>query len=1076
MATGGLYGSSTANVSVSSGAESNGLYGNNTNFGGTYFEWFIFKESASQPATPTGGSWSFVTNTGTPPTGWTLQPPTAPTNQVWVSIALVNSRSTASLTWSTPGLFGVVPAFTFPTPVTGAPGSNAAVVNTGTATNPILTFTIPRGDVGATGPTGATGPQGPKGDTGATGAGVATGGTTGQVLTKVSGTNYDTNWTTPTTGTVTSVAATAGTGISVTGSPITSSGTLNITNTAPDQTVVLTAGTGISTSGTYPNFTITNTSPSSGGTVTDVTGTSPVVSSGGTTPAISLAAGYGDTKNPYASKTANYILAAPNGSAGVPTFRAIVAADIPTLNQNTTGIASNITATSNNTLTTLSALSLLGSQVSGNISGNAANVTGIVPVANGGTGVTSSSGANSVVLRDANGNITTNCLFEGYTTQAASGTTITLTASTAQNYQITGSGGQTIKLPDATTLPNGALFTFNNNQSSGAITVVNNSSTTIATIQSGGYVTVVLLSNSSAAGSWDRHDSTPSNVSWSTNTLDYAGSITSATWNGTAVAINRGGTGASTKATAFNALSPMSAAGDVIYGGTSGAGTALAIGTAGQVLTVNSGATAPQWTTPTTGTVTSVGGTGTVNGLTLTGTVTTTGNLTLGGTLDLSSPPTIGNTTPNTGTFTTLIGGGGSANYGQLTGGATTKAVQFQTLGSDTNVSLAVQSKGTGAIDLAAGSSGVNISNGGTVTAITRTASGTPNYTTVPSVTLSAPTTAGGVQATASVTMFVGSATVSAGGSGYLVGDVLTVTGGTGSAPTLTVATLSGSAVATVTITNAGALTALPTNPASTTGGTGSGATFTIGWGVNTIVVGNAGSGYVEQPTITFSSGSAAAYATVGSDTTIKSLGTNLNLSTPSGTALQVADVQTGTVVNNWVFRGAAGTGTQSLIGSTAGTATNLNLLWLTKGGSGLHQFATSGSSSNIQFQISNTASAVNYVQVTGAATGGAPAISAQGSDGTIGLQLTPKGGGNITSVGGLAILNSTAIPAGGTLNTGLRFSSTASFGVFFGSGAPTLSAAQGSIYLRSDGSSIATRMYINTNGSTTWTNVVTAA
>jgi hypothetical protein len=68
-------------------------------------------------------------------------------------------------------------------------------------------------------------------------------------------------------GTVTSVAATAGTGISVTGSPITTSGTLNITNTAPDQTVVLTAGTGISTSGTYPNFTIANTAPSLGGDV-----------------------------------------------------------------------------------------------------------------------------------------------------------------------------------------------------------------------------------------------------------------------------------------------------------------------------------------------------------------------------------------------------------------------------------------------------------------------------------------------------------------------------------------------------------------------------------------------------------------------------------------------------------------------------------------------------------------------------------------------------------------------------------------------------------------------------------------
>jgi hypothetical protein len=81
------------------------------------------------------------------------------------------------------------------------------------------------------------------------------------------------------------------------------------------------------------------------GTVTSVTGTSPVASSGGATPAISLSTAYGDTLNPYGSKTANTFLAAPNASAGVPTFRAIVAADIPTLNQNTTGTASNVTGT-----------------------------------------------------------------------------------------------------------------------------------------------------------------------------------------------------------------------------------------------------------------------------------------------------------------------------------------------------------------------------------------------------------------------------------------------------------------------------------------------------------------------------------------------------------------------------------------------------------------------------------------------------------------------------------------------------------------------------------------------------------
>jgi hypothetical protein len=56
-------------------------------------------------------------------------------------------------------------------------------------------------------------------------------------------------------------AISAGTGISY------DNATGVVTNAAPDQTVVLTAGTGISTSGTYPNFTITNTSPSLGGDV-----------------------------------------------------------------------------------------------------------------------------------------------------------------------------------------------------------------------------------------------------------------------------------------------------------------------------------------------------------------------------------------------------------------------------------------------------------------------------------------------------------------------------------------------------------------------------------------------------------------------------------------------------------------------------------------------------------------------------------------------------------------------------------------------------------------------------------------
>jgi hypothetical protein len=77
---------------------------------------------------------------------------------------------------------------------------------------------------------------------------------------------------------------------------------------------------------------------------------------------------------------------------------------------------------------------------------------------------------------------------------------------------------------------------------------------------------------------------------------------------------------------------------------------------------------------------------------------------------------------------------------------------------------------------------------------------------------------------------------------------------------------------------------------------------------------------------------------------------------------------------------------------------------------------------------------------------------------------------------GNLTVMRATAIPAGGTAGAGFMVSSTANFGMFFGSGAPTLTAAKGSFYLRSDGSATNNRAYINTDGGTTWTALTTAA
>lgn len=59
------------------------------------------------------------------------------------------------------------------------------------------------------------------------------------------------------------------------------------------------------------------------------------------------------------------------------------------------------------------------------------------------------------------------------------------------------------------------------------------------------------------------------------------------------VPINRGGTGQTTANTGFNALSPMTTSGDIIYGATAGSASRLAIGSNSQILTISGGL--PTW-------------------------------------------------------------------------------------------------------------------------------------------------------------------------------------------------------------------------------------------------------------------------------------------------------------------------------------------------------------------------------------------------------------------------------------------------------------------------------------------------
>jgi hypothetical protein len=129
-------------------------------------------------------------------------------------------------------------------------------------------------------------------------------------------------------------------------------------------------------------------------------------------------------------------------------------------------------------------------------------------------------------------------------------------------------------------------------------------------------------------------------------------------------------------------------------------------------------------------------------------------------------------------------------------------------------------------------------------------------YTTRPTLAF-AGGGAGATQASATVTLVLISATVSAAGSGYLVGDVLTFVGGTStSVAQVRVATVSGTAVATVTVFFNGSYTVLPSSPVAVTGGSGTGATFTFSFGLSAATITSTGANYTSPPSITVVGGS----------------------------------------------------------------------------------------------------------------------------------------------------------------------------------------------------------------------------
>ena len=230
------------------------------------------------------------------------------------------------------------------TTTTGAPGSSASVTNSGTTSAAVFDFAIPRGDVGATGATGATGAAGP---------GVAVGGTTGQLLAKASGTNYDTTWTTVVPGdrylttSTTSLTINNATKTLTVGTGLSYTPTQNVTisydasNHMHGEVLTYNSGTGVMTvdvnhhtgSGTYAAWTVNV------GGVTPVTSTAWGAITGTLSAQTDLQTAL-DLKAPLASPALTGTPTAPTASAATSTTQLATTAFVTTADNLKANLAS----------------------------------------------------------------------------------------------------------------------------------------------------------------------------------------------------------------------------------------------------------------------------------------------------------------------------------------------------------------------------------------------------------------------------------------------------------------------------------------------------------------------------------------------------------------------------------------------------------------------------------------------------------------------------------------------------------------------------------------------------------------
>ncbi len=566
-------------------------------------------------------------------------------------------------------------------------------------------------------------------------------GTVGQFLTSA-GPGATPTWTSFSAGTVTSVDVSGGTtGLTFSGGPVTSSGTITLSGTL----AVASGGTGTTTSTGTGNV-VLSASPTFTGTVTasalTVNGqlalgaAAPMSLNGsqGTAGQVLTSAGAGATPT-WETVTGTGSVTSVEVSGGTT---GLTTTGGPITGAGTITLAGTLVASNGGTgfssynvgdllyAATTSTLAKLADVATGNvlISGGVGvapsygkvdlttHVTGTLPVANGGTGVTTSTGTGNVVLSASptfTGTVSTaNITTTGTFTLAGVASPLVLNSSVGTAGQVLTSAGA------------GATPTWTTVTDTGTVTSVEVSGGTTGLTTSGGPVTTtgtITLAGTLAVANGG------TGVTTSTGT----GSVVlsdSPTFTGTVATANLSTTGT---------LSLQGLTSPVMLNGTPG--------TAGQMLTSAGPGATPTWTTVSgTGSVTSVDVSGGTTGLSFSGgPITTSGTITLAGTLSAANGGTgvtsyaIGDLLYASGA-TTLSKLADVATGNVLISGGVGVAPAYGKVGLTTHVSgtLPVANGGTG-VTTSTGTGSAVLSASPTFTGTVSTA----NLTVVGSLTLS---------------------------------------------------------------------------------------------------------------------------------------------------------------------------------------------------------------------------------------------------------------------------------------------------------------------------------------------------